>query len=104
MTFETGVISRRVQYVTEALYRLNLAEYWFPDYHDIIQYKILSTSKLLLQDGMRISLCEKYAIQEYQLVIDKYAYTWYDRNGNELLRADNSEHHDVITSQRWFTK
>jgi hypothetical protein len=95
MTFEAVVISRCVQYITEVLYTLNLAEYWFPDYHDIIQSS---------QDGTRISLYEKYAIQEYQLVIDEYVYTWYDRDGNELLRADNSKHHDVITSQRWFTK
>jgi hypothetical protein len=37
-------------------------------------------------------------IEDYQLVIVRYAYIWYDRDGNELLRADNSEHHDVTTS------
>lgn len=96
-SLEAVLISQRVQYIVEKLLE-NFNLLWLADYQRIIALERLSTGRLSLEDETQIALFEDYVIEDYQLVIVRYAYIWYNRDGNELLRADNSEHHDVITS------
>ena len=98
MPFDDNLICERVEYLDEQINQLDIITLWYPDYADAIYNKRFSTGWLQFTDNTRIMLFEEYGIVEYKLKISRYCYILCDSTGKEILRADNSEHHNVSTT------
>jgi len=98
MAIGDNLVWDRVIYLAEQIYEnVDLHSDLNIDYYDVITRCEFSTGLLKLADKASLVLFERYEIAEYQLAIIHYAYVWFAHDGRELLRADNAEHHDVIT-------
>lgn len=93
-----SLIWNRVVYLINSMdINIDLVTNWCPDYYSITRHQKVSTGYLQLKDNTSITLVEEYEIINEQLLIVHYVYIWRDSNDEQLLRADNSRHHDVIT-------
>jgi hypothetical protein len=98
MPFVDNLICERVDYLDEQIKQLDIITPWYPDYTDATYNKRFSTGLLKLANNTNIMLYEEYDIIDYKLKISHYCYRFHDSNGQEIFRADNSEHHDVPTA------
>ncbi|MBM3235798.1 hypothetical protein FJZ31_05820 [Candidatus Poribacteria bacterium] len=90
----------RVAYLCDWMNELlGIRNFEWVDYDDIIMTKSFSTKgKLKLADDTNIMIFEQYKIVNDELKIFRYCYCYYDADGREIFRADNSEHHNVFTA------
>jgi hypothetical protein len=108
MPVNDALISERVSYLYTRICEFGVITDWYPDFDYAIEKKRFSTGwlKLAVEEGALLSafdatnimLSEEYDIVEYKLKISRYCYILRDADGNEIFRADNSEHHDVSTN------
>ncbi len=106
MSLDDQLICNRATYLIEKIFKelevvgqivAGKTEEWSPDFIDFVDNKRFTTSWLQLADNSRIHLFERYDIVNRNLK-SHYCYRFIASNGQEIFRADNSEHHDVRTS------
>ncbi len=93
-------IYERVAYLCEQMNKqLGIKNFEWLDYDDIIITNSFSTKGILkLEDETSIMVFEKYVFAQNKLRISRYCYSFYNSDGQDIFRAENSEHHDVSTT------
>ncbi len=88
-----------VAYLCDQLYNWGIKDFDWLNYDEIIETKSFSTRrKLKLENNTSLIVFEEYKPTKDKLTIVRYYYSFYDSDGKERFRADNSEHHDVLTT------